>query len=324
MIEIITFEQWMSKKCGFASLPTQKAIDEYQQRKMREMAHYAAEHSRFYRDLYAGYDLDKPFDLPFTTSDDIIDSGNSMVCLSQTKIKRIISMSTSGSTGQPKRVYFSEDDLELTIDFFAHGMLYLTSPGERVMIFMDGDTPDGLGDLLSRGLRRIGTEPFAYGYVRDLEDAARAASSFNPHCIVGVPQQMQTLTEAVPSLRPKTVLLSADNVLQALRERIGELWQADVFAHWGMRETGLGGAVECPRHDGQHIRHADLLIEIIDPHSGERLPDGEKGEIVFSTLTREAMPLLRYRTGDISYLISKPCACGSNLKRLGEVVGHKI
>lgn len=318
------FDQWIWRHCQLEGPVSQQAVDSYQLAALSRQAAYVVEHSRFYRQLYAGYDLQDPLSLPLISSEDIVAAGTSIVCLSQSQIKRIVSMMTSGSTAAPKRVYFSEADLELTIDFFANGMLLMTGPGERVMICMDGQTPDGLGDLLARGLRRDGVEPLVYGYLRDMEDAAAYALAHQPHCLVGVPQQVLALAESCPQLRPRTVLLSADNVKDELRQRIEQLWQTEVFSHWGMRETGLGGAVECPAHDGHHIRHADLLVEIIDPISGRRLPDGEWGEIVISTLTREAMPLLRYRTGDISRLLAEPCRCGSPLKRLDAVEGHKI
>ena len=318
------FDQWIGRHCQLEGPVSQQAVDSYQLAALSRQAAYVVEHSRFYRQLYAGYDLEDPLSLPLISSEDIVAAGTSIVCLSQSRIKRIVSMMTSGSTAAPKRIYFSEADLELTIDFFANGMLLMTGPGERVMICMDGQTPDGLGDLLARGLQREGVEPLIYGYLRDMEDAATYALAHQPHCLVGVPQQVLALAELCPQLRPRTVLLSADNVPDELRQRIEQLWQTEVFSHWGMRETGLGGAVECPAHDGHHIRHADLLVEIIDPVSGRRLPDGEWGEIVISTLTREAMPLLRYRTGDISRLLAEPCRCGSPLKRLDAVEGHKI
>ncbi len=318
------FDQWIGRHCQIDGPITQQAVDAYHLEALRRQASYVVEHSRFYRQLYAGYDLDDPLSLPLISSEDIVAAGTSVVCLSQSRIKRIVTMMTSGSTAAPKRIYFSEADLELTIDFFANGMLFMTAPGERVMICMDGQTPDGLGDLLARGLRRDHIEPLVYGYLRDIKDAAVYAAEHQPHCLVGVPQQVLALAEFYPQLRPRTVLLSADNVPDELRQRIEQLWQTEVFSHWGMRETGLGGAVECPEHDGHHIRHADLFLEIIDPQSGQRLPDGQWGEIVISTLTREAMPLLRYRTGDISRLIVAPCRCGSPLKRLDAVEGHKI
>jgi phenylacetate-CoA ligase len=145
---------------------------------------------------------------------------------------------------------------------------------------------------------------------------------FKPHCLVGIPVQMLRLAENISHLRPKTVLLSADYVPTAVRNRISALWDCLVYAHYGLTESGLGGAVECGAHAGYHIRHNDLLFEIINPTTGRPLPDGETGEIVISTLTRETMPLIRYRTGDIACLLNNKCPCGSPLKRLGKIEGR--
>jgi phenylacetate-coenzyme A ligase PaaK-like adenylate-forming protein len=85
---------------------------------------------------------------------------------------------------------------------------------------------------------------------------------------------------------------------------------------------GLGGAVECPVRDGYHLREADLLFEIVDPDTGQPLNNGEVGEIVITTLTRQGMPLIRYRTGDLSHIIPEPCSCGSATRRIGAVEGR--
>jgi hypothetical protein len=82
---------------------------------------------------------------------------------------------------------------------------------------------------------------------------------------------------------------------------------------------GLGGGLECAAHNGYHLREADLYLEIIDPVSAHPLPDGEYGEVVVTTLTRLGMPLIRYRTGDISRFIPGQCLCGSVLRRLERV-----
>jgi hypothetical protein len=86
-----------------------------------------------------------------------------------------------------------------------------------------------------------------------------------------------------------------------------------------MTEMGLGGGLECAAHNGYHLREADLYLEIIDPVSAQPLPDGEYGEVVVTTLTRLGMPLIRYRTGDISRFIPGQCLCGSVLRRLERV-----
>jgi phenylacetate-coenzyme A ligase PaaK-like adenylate-forming protein len=86
---------------------------------------------------------------------------------------------------------------------------------------------------------------------------------------------------------------------------------------------GLGGGVECEAQQGYHLCEADLLFEIIDPDTEKPMPDGEYGEVVFTTLTRRGMPLIRYRTGDVSRFILEPCACRTQLKTL-ERITHRL
>jgi acyl-coenzyme A synthetase/AMP-(fatty) acid ligase len=95
-----------------------------------------------------------------------------------------------------------------------------------------------------------------------------------------------------------------------------------VFEHYGMTEMGLGGGVDCEAHAGYHLREADLYVEIVDPLTGEPLPEGVRGEVVFTTLTRRGMPLVRYRTGDLSRFLPGPCPCGTVLRRLERVRGR--
>jgi phenylacetate-coenzyme A ligase PaaK-like adenylate-forming protein len=120
----------------------------------------------------------------------------------------------------------------------------------------------------------------------------------------------------------KSMLLCSDYAPAALRRRIEENCGCETFLHYGATESGLGGAVECGAHDGCHIRESELLIEIIDPKSGKVLPDGECGEVVLTTLGREAMPLIRYRTGDMASLDRSGCSCGGVTARLKNIRGR--
>jgi phenylacetate-coenzyme A ligase PaaK-like adenylate-forming protein len=85
---------------------------------------------------------------------------------------------------------------------------------------------------------------------------------------------------------------------------------------------GLGGGVECEAHRGYHLREADMLFEIVDPETGEPVPDGEYGEVVLTTLTRRGMPLIRYRMGDRSRFIVGECPCGTKLRTMEKVRGR--
>ena len=99
-------------------------------------------------------------------------------------------------------------------------------------------------------------------------------------------------------------------------------WGCRVFEHYGMTEMGYGGGVQCAARRGYHLREADLYCEVVDPVTGRPCPPGEPGEVVFTTLTREAMPLIRYRTGDLAAWEEGPCPCGSDLPLLGLVQGR--
>ena len=117
-------------------------------------------------------------------------------------------------------------------------------------------------------------------------------------------------------------LLSTDTVPASLAAAVEQAWGCAVFNHYGMTEMGLGGGVECQARRGYHLREADLLFEVVDPATGRPLPEGETGEVVFTTLTRRGMPLIRYRTGDLSHFIPGPCPCGAALRTLARVEGR--
>jgi phenylacetate-CoA ligase len=118
----------------------------------------------------------------------------------------------------------------------------------------------------------------------------------------------------------KALFVTSECLSEVVRRQMGNAWNCDVHEHYGLTEMGLGVAVECHAHNGFHYNEADLLVEVVDPESGEALGDDEEGELVFTTLSRQAMPLLRYRTHDISRLISRPCKCGAaTLKKIAKV-----
>ncbi len=258
----------------------------------------------------------------FTTAEDLAEHGYDYVRVDAGSIQRVVTLSTSGSTGAGKRLYFTAGDLQRTKDFFRDGMRWLCSPGDKVAILLGSPSPDGLGRLLEEGLRELGAEPSLLGLPRDYGETAAALRALRPDTLVGPPVMVRRLALTTPELRPKTVLLSADYVSLAAAETIGRLWRTKVFSHYGLTESGLGFAVQCPLLLGQHIRADELQVEIVDPDTGESLPEGQWGEIVFTTLRREAMPLRRYRTGDISRLLPGDCPCGTPGPRLDRVLGR--
>jgi phenylacetate-CoA ligase len=287
----------------------------------------AAEKSQFYRSLFGTVKLDKLSEiqnLPFTTPEDLRADPYRMLCVHPNEISRIVTLMTSGSTGISKRVFFTESDLELCADYFHHGMRNLVDDTDTVGILFPFRTPASVGDQLIKGLGRLGarTTPL-FGLSKD--DILSSIRSNRITSLAGLPNQIAELAESGSLPSPiNSVLLSADFVSDKTRAIIKRAWGAEVFEHYGMTEMGLGCAVSCEYQSGYHVREADLYLEIIDPKTGGVLPDGEWGEIVFTTLTRVGMPFIRYRTGDISRWKTGSCSCGSMLKLLDYIQDRGI
>jgi phenylacetate-CoA ligase len=333
-MNLTPLEPWIANKIGQADLA------EYQLGKLRETLRLAREKSRFYRQRLA----DAPIDLtslddlarlPFTTAADLRADPLSFVCVSQDDIQRVVTLddanfplatlTTSGTTGQPKRLYFTREDQELTIDFFHIGMSTFAAPGDRVLILLPGETPGSVGDLLATALTRLGAVPVKHGPVRDVAATLDVMRREKIDGLVGVPTHVLALARYpnAPKLQLKSVLLTTDHVPNAIKHVVEGRFACRVYNHYGVTEMGLGGGVDCEARRGYHLREADMLFEIVDPNTGEVLPDGEYGEVVFTTLTRRGMPLIRYRTGDVSRFIPDPCPCGTSLKTL-ERITHRL
>lgn len=327
-----TFEDWICARIGASSPLTRQALEAQQLHALNETLAYARAHSPFYRArLPEGKltSLEALSALPFTTPDDLRQSGRQMLCVKPDAISRIVTLSTSGSTGMPKRVYFTPEDQERTIDYFHHGMATLIAPGSTVLILFPGSSPGSLNDLLMRGLERMGCMgiPFGFPTPERYEELCAAIEKTSASCLVGSARSiagaakwsLQHGRSRAVSARLNTVLLAADFVPEEACAAIRSIWSCTVHEHYGSTESGLGGALSCSAHHGYHIQACDLYVEIIDPCTLQPVPFGCQGELVFTTLTRKGMPFIRYRTGDRSRFLPGPCSCGSIVPRIDRV-----
>lgn len=326
---------WTAKKiCGNTEL-RRKDMDAYSAKALKETVAYAYGNSNFYREKYAGYDLEDFEKLPFATPEELRERGMDFLCVKPGEISRIVTLDTGGSTGKPKRIYFTEEDQQLTVDFFKNGMQLMADSSDKILILMPAKVPGSIGKLLAEGLRNFGAEAIEYGlpemspYRADEENENEAVKlielikSEEITGVVALPTHMVMLAQYNESkmmdCRLKWALLSAEYVAYEATTKISKVFGCKIYEHYGMTEMGLGCAVSCGQATGYHVRESDLYIEIIDPESGKAVKDGEIGEIVFTTLTRKGMPFIRYRTGDYSRWIPEECGCGSMLKRLDKV-----
>jgi phenylacetate-CoA ligase len=334
-IPITPLEQHIARKIGlYAGRPLSvDLLFAWQLDKLNETIDYARNQSAFYRQLFSKLppeplsDLSGLSELPFTNSEDIRKNPMRFLCVSQDQIARVVTLQTSGTIHAPKRLFFTEPDLELTVDFFHHGMSTLAAPGQKVLILLPGNLPGSVGDLLVKGLARMDVKGILHGPVKDPEPVLDQIVKNDIDCVVGIPVQVLSLArhEKGPAIgrgQIKSVLLSTDYVPMSIVFELRRVWGCDVFQHYGMTEMGYGGGVQCRAYDGYHLREADLYFEIIDPDTGEVVSDGQWGEVVFTTLTRNGMPLIRYRTGDRARFIADPCSCGSVLRRMDHVSGR--
>jgi len=323
-------EDWIVNRTGIPA-GNQTELEAYQFKKILETMDYAKKNSAFYKkhlDLIGEntiISLDDFKKIPFTYPEDIEMSPYTFLCVPQQKIDRIVTLNTSGTNGEKKRLFFTDKDLLLTVDFFNYGMRSLTDSSDRVLVLLPGNTYGSIGDLLKKALTLSGVFCTVYGLLSNLDEVEKIIEEKDINCIVGIPIQVlyfSRLKSDVFKRKIKKLLLSTDYVPEAMINELNRNFNCQVFTHYGMTEMGYGGGVECEAINGYHLREADLFAEIINPYSGESVENGEVGEVVFTTLTRAAMPLIRYRTGDIAAFSDKPCPCGTFLRTLKRVEGR--
>lgn len=305
-------------------------LDAARMARVRQTVRHAQTSSPWYRNHLAGVETESLhtvadlFRLPLMSATDVAAHGERMVCVSQSDVARIITLQTSGSTGQPKRLHFTRDDLDGTVDFFLQGMLSLIGSQDRVLALLPYEQPDSTGHLLLSALRGGGIGCGGCWPPLPPADLARLIVDTGTTCVVGLPQHLLALSAELPRGQVRSMLLCSDYAAPALRSRIEAACGCETFLHYGTTETGLGGGVECEMHDGCHLRESDLLVEIVDGQTGEPVPEGAVGEVVVTTLSRRGMPLLRYRTGDTARIDASPCRCGGITTRLCDIQGRSL
>lgn len=327
-------DTWTVQRLGLPAGPLDRAgLRRSQSAALRELVAHCSTHSAFYRRKWAGLDLEGVLSiedlpaLPCTSEAELREHGQEMLCVSQDAVARIMTLRSSGSTGPAKRLFFTEEDLERTRNFFHHGMLHLLAPGERVAVFLPGASPDSTGALLAEAISRVPAPCRVFGMVEDMAEAARQLAGWPATVLVGLPVQMLALARmmlhrgSLPASISR-VLLCADYVAQSVRTALAGQCGWEVFSHYGSVESGLGAAVDCSAHNGLHLCESELFVEILDDGL-QPLPAGEWGEIVLTTLSRRGMPLVRYRSGDQGRLLPGTCPCGTVLARLDQVRGRR-
>jgi len=301
--------------------------------KLQKTVEQAYEKSRFYRRLFdeAGLipsdiksfqDLAK---LPFTNPRDLATRPFDFLCVSQGDIERIITFTSSGTVGPQKRVFFTKKDIDHITDFLAVGMNTVTGKESAVQILLPDGPIMGQSDLLKRGVEKMGGIPVKTGMLTPSEEQVCTIKDRGSKVIFGETRLIYRITKEMEeiwdldALELECVFVCTSYLSDIMRAYLASSYGCRVSTHYGLCEMGLGLAVECPETSLYHFNELDTFGEVINPETGERIKDGEEGELVFTTLTREGMPLIRYRSHDLASMFVAPCACGSFLSTISHV-----
>lgn len=269
--------------------------------------------------------------LPFTTKQDLRDNYPfGLFAVDKKALKRI--HASSGTTGKPTVVGYTEQDLNVWQECVARIACMGGAAAEDIaqICFGYGMFTGALG--LHAGLEKVGAAivPSSTG---NTEKQLMYMKDFGTTLLVATPSYALRIAEVAAQLgidpkrdlNVRIGLVGSELMTEAMRREMYKCWGDDMLLtqNYGMSELmGPGVSGECLEHCGMHINEDFFLAEIIDPKTGEVLPAGEKGELVVTCLAKEALPLIRYRTRDISRLFYEPCRCGRTTARMENLSGR--
>jgi phenylacetate-CoA ligase len=294
---------------------------------------HQVEHVEFYRKQFSAAGvriaeirkLDDIRKLPFTKKQDLRDGypfGFFAVPL-----KKIIRIhTTSGTTGKPTVVGYTRNDLNTWANLIARNMTMIELGEGDVFqnMISYGMFTGGLG--FHYGAEKVGMTvvPSGTGNTRRqlemIHDFGTTAIHATPSYAMHLSEVAEESKISLESL--KTGMFGAEPWSETMRRELENRLGVEAFDSYGLSELfGPGVAFECPEHDGLHIWHDSYLVEIIDPKTGDSLGEGERGEMVVTPLVKEAMPLIRYRTGDITMKLEDGCICG-RMPKIARITGR--
>ena len=266
--------------------------------------------------------------IPYTVKDDLRDNYPfGLFAVPQKEIVRI--HASSGTTGKPTVVGYTRKDLDTWSELVAR-LVTAAGAGEHTIVqiaFGYGLFTGALG--LHYGLEKVGATvvPCSSG---NTEKQLMLMRDFGTNTLVATPTYALYMSETAKELgypmsdyHLELGLFGSEGCTPEMRAQIEQNWGLFATDNYGMSELfGPGLSGECTERDGLHISEDHFLCEIINPSTGEVLEEGDTGELVVTTLTKEGMPMLRYRTKDITRIRTEPCPCGRTTARMDKIKGR--
>jgi len=265
--------------------------------------------------------------IPFTRKSDFRD--NYPFGLFATPLKEVVRLhASSGTTGRPTVVGYNRRDMDTWSDLIARlaAAVGVTDEDVAQIAFGYGLFTGAFG--LHQGLEKLGATviPMSSG---NTDKQLMLMEDFGTTVLIATPTYAMYLSEVAAErglrdrLKVRVGLFGGEGCTAEMRQKIEENFGIIATDNYGMSELmGPGVSFECIERDGLHIAEDHFYAEIINPDTGEVLPAGETGELVITTLTKQTLPVLRYRTGDITRLNYEPCKCGRTHVRMDKVKGR--
>ena len=273
--------------------------------------------------------LDDIRKLPFTTKDDLrANMPYGFLAVPRSQVVRM--HYSSGTTGVATAIYHTSQDLLWWSECVARGLIGMGVNAEDVFQNMMGYGlfTGGLGLHYAAELVGCMTIPASSGNTQRQVHLMQQFDTTVVHILPSYAMRVvhycqENGIDAATDLKIRVAVLGAEPHTENMRRRIEEALGCRVFNCYGLSEMcGPGVAMECQEQNGLHLREDHYLAEIINPQTLEPVAPGEEGELVLTTLNRQANPLLRYRTRDITRLVDESCACGREHRRIGRIVGR--
>lgn len=276
-------------------------------------------------DIRSSADLYK---LPFTSKADLRDNyPDGLVAVPRSKCVRV--HATSGTTGKRVMAFYTQHDIDLWTDCCARAITAVGGSEEDVcqIAYGYGMFTGGIG--LDQGSRRVGclTVPISSGntdrQIQFIRDLGTTILCCTPSYAAYLGESMHEMGMTPDQIPLKAGIFGAEAWSEEMRQDIQKTMGIKAYDIYGLTElSGPGVAFECSAQSGMHINEDHFIAEIIDPDTGEVLPEGSKGELVFTSIDKEAFPLLRYRTRDICILKREKCSCGRTLVKMCKPMGR--
>ncbi len=326
-------ERYWNEEIETMSLENMRKL---QNERLSAQVKHVYENVKYYRDLMDEKGV-KPEDiqtvddlhkLPFLTKADLREAyPYGLLAKPLSDCVRI--QSTSGTTGKRVVAFYTQHDIDLWEDCCARAITAAGGTNEDVCQVCYGYGLFTGGPGLNGGSHKVGclTLPMSSGnterQITFMRDLGATILCCTPSYAAYIGETLHDMGYTTDDIKLKAGIFGAEPWTEEMRRSIEESLGIKAYDIYGLTETsGPGVAFECSEQTGMHINEDHFIPEIINPETGEVLPDGEVGELVFTSITKEAFPLLRYRTRDLCVLSRKKCSCGRTLIKMSKPMGR--